>query len=418
MEHYKQKMSSTYNYVKTFIKWAICAVIVGVVGGIIGSIFYKCVAKVTEYRMDHFGVLFLLPLGGVIIIAMYRLAGMPEDRGTNIIIGSIRSAEKIPFKMAPLIFISTVITHLFGGSAGREGAALQMGGSLGSSLGRLIRLDEKDCRILTMCGMSAVFAAVFGTPLTATLFSMEVISVGVVYYTAFLPCVISALIGYQISKGFGIVPTHFVLKSVPDLSVISTIQVILLSALCAVISILFCITMHTVANLFKINIKNQYIRVVVGGILVILFTLALGTTDYNGAGTDIIGKAMGGEARPEAFLIKIILTAITLGAGFKGGEIVPTFFIGATFGNVMGSLLGMNSGFAAAVGMIALFCAVVNCPMASILLSVELFGSEGMLLFGITCAVSYMLSGYYGLYSSQKIMYSKLKPDYINVNTK
>lgn len=405
-------------YVTSFFKWGIASVITGVVCGIFGVIFHTFVSDATWYRGEYPWLIYFLPFAGLAIVLIYRMTYMSNDGGTNTIISSIRSNEKIPFTMTPLIFVSTVLTHLFGGSSGREGAALQIGGSTGYTIGHALKLEENELQVVTMCGMSGVFAALFGTPITATIFSMEVISVGVIYYVALVPCLISALLGYTIASSFDIQPVSYVLNSVPEFNLISMLQVILLAAACALVSIIFCVVMHQIGHIYQSKIKNQYIRIFVGGCLVVLLTLIVGCGDYNGAGMNIITNAIHGSAKPEAPFFKIIFTALTLGAGYKGGEIVPTLFIGATFGNLMGNVIGLDPCFGAAIGMIALFCGVVNCPIASLMLSIELFGVEGILFFCMASAVSYMLSGYYGLYSSQKIMYSKLRPHYININTK
>jgi H+/Cl- antiporter ClcA len=317
--------------------------------------------------------------------------------------------------MAPLIFISTVITHLLGGSAGREGAALQLGGSIGYRIGNLFRLDEKDMHLIILCGMSSVFSALFGTPITATVFAMEVVSVGVIYYSGFIPCIISSLTAFQVSLLFGINPVKFSLGVIPGPTLSVIIKTIILAILCAVISIIFCIALHKTHMLLVKLLSNDYIRIAIGGFAIIILTFLLRTGDYNGAGMDVITRAMNGNAKPEAFILKIVFTAITIGAGYKGGEIVPTFFIGATFGCLIGNLIGLNPGFSAAIGLVALFCGVVNCPISSIFLSVEIFGSQGLILFVIACGVTNMLSGNYGLYSSQKLIYSKLKAEYINI---
>ena len=360
----------------------------------------------------------LLPAAGLLIVFLYRAGGIKHDKGTNLVIGSIRNPEyNVPFRMAPLIFITTVITHLFGGSAGREGAALQIGGSLGASIGKLIKMDDSDKHIMTLCGMSAVFAALFGTPVTAALFSVEVISIGILYYSALVPCILSATISYAITEKFHITPTYFILNQVPEMSLATGIRVIILSVAAAVLSILFCMSMQVIGKTFKKYLKNQYLRILVGGVLLVLLTLAVRCNDYNGAGMNIIEQAIHGTAKPEAFILKLLFTCITIGCGFRGGEIVPSFFIGATFGCTLGGWIGLDPGFGAAMGLVCLFCGVVNCPLASLVLSIELFGASGILLFAIGCSVSYMLSGYYSLYSEQKIIYSKLRPHYVNLYT-
>ena len=319
----------------------------------------------------------------------------------------------------PLVFVGTVLTHLGGGSAGREGAALQIGGGIGQQIGRALRHDEKDLHLMTLCGMSGLFAALFGTPLTATIFAIEVISIGVVYYSALIPCLSASLTAFAVTRFFGEDAVAFKLKLVPQLNALTIVKVIILSAVLAGISILFCAAMHGSHKLFKKYIKNEYLRIAIGAVAIIGLTLIFSDRRYNGTGMPIIKEAIEqGKALPYDFLLKILFTAITIGVGFRGGEMVPTFFIGATLGCTVGSFVGIDPGFAAAIGFIAMFCAVMNCPIASIILSIEVFGAGGLLYFAIAAAVSYLLSGYYGLYTSQKIIYSKLTAKFINMDTK
>ncbi|MCC8168866.1 MAG: chloride channel protein, partial [Oscillospiraceae bacterium] len=401
----------------TFLKWVLIAAVTGGVGGFIGMTFHVSVEAVTDIRLVHGWTLYFLPLGGIIIVALYKLCNF--NKGTDAVISSIRTDDEVPAMMAPLIYVSTVITHLLGGSAGREGAALQIGGSIGSQLGKMLSLDEKDMHLITMCGMSGVFAALFGTPLTATFFALEVTSVGIMYYSGLVPCIVSSLTAYAITVFYNIEPTRFTLNIIPDITPGVLLKTALIAVLCAELSIIFCTVMHKSEKYMKRLIKNDYLRIVIGGVVIIGLTYLAGCRDYNGAGMSVIrDAAVNGTAKPTAFLWKIIFTAVTIAAGYKGGEIVPTFFIGATFGCVVAGIIGLDPGFGAAVGMVAMFCGVLNCPIASIILSVELFGAEGIVLFAITAGISYMLSGYYGLYGSQKIMYSKLKAEYINQPTK
>ena len=403
-------------YALTLGKWLACALILGGVCGLIGSAFYYCIGCATDLRGAHGWLLYLLPIAGIVIVALYRLCGVKNDEGTNLVLNSIRAENNIPLNMTPLIFTGTVLTHLCGGSAGREGAALQIGGSLGTALGRLFRLDEKDLHIITMAGMSALFAALFGTPVTAAVFSMEVISVGVVYYAAFLPCVVaSATAALIANRVFHIAPTAFSVGLMQGASWDVLLRAGALAAGCALVSIVFVSCLHGAGRLYRRCLKNPYVRAAAGGAVIVLLTLLLGTRDYNGAGADVIARAVeGGRAKWYAFALKIVFTALTIGAGFKGGEIVPTFFVGATFGCAFGGLLGLDPGFAAALGLVGMFCAVVNCPLASLALSVELFGGGSILVFALVCAVSYLLSGYYSLYSGQHIVYSKLRAEYVD----
>ncbi|MEG1243116.1 MAG: chloride channel protein [Oscillospiraceae bacterium] len=390
------------------------ASIIGLVVGGVSSGFYFAFNFVTRLFNENSWLLYLLPVGGLAIVLLYKLCGMERDRGTNFVLLAVRENAVLPLKTAPLVFISTLITHLFGGSSGREGAILQIGGSISSSIGRLMRLDDKDSRIVTMCGMSAAFAALFGTPLTAAVFSMEMVSVGVMYYAAIVPCTLSAILGLSLAKLLGVAPTAFVLSGVPAFSLVVLLQVMALGVGCALLSIVFCRLTHWAPKLYERFLPNKFLRIAAGGLIVIALSTLLGTRDYNGSGSAVIGAAIAGSARPEAFLLKMLLTAITLGAGFKGGEIVPVFFTGATFGCTVAPLIGLSPGFGAAIGLVSVFCGVTNCPMTSILLAMELFGGVSMPLFAIACGVSYMLSGYYSLYSEQKIVYSKLKAEYVD----
>ena len=231
------------------------------------------------------------------------------------------------------------------------------------------------------------------------------------HYSRLVPALFSSLTAFYIATMLGVEPVHFILKTVPQFDFISIAKAVGVGAVCAVVSIVFCIIMEGTHKLYSKYIKNLYLRAFAGGVIVVLLTILVGTYDYNGAGMDIVGNALLGNAKPEAFILKIIFTAVTLGAGFKGGEIVPTFFVGATLGCVLGGFFGLDAGFCAALGLIGLFCGVSNCPVASLILSIELFGGQGLIFFAVVLAVSYMLSGYFGLYSSQKIIYSKLKAE-------
>lgn len=407
-------LNHTKLYAQALAKWVALAVLTGLLCGAIGSMFHVGVEWATEVREAHVLLLWCLPLAGLAIVGVYKLT-KTEGQGTDDIIDAVHEGKELPFLLFPSIFTGTILTHLCGGSSGREGAALQMGGAIGYHTGRMFRLDDRDMRTATLCGMAAFFSALFGTPLTATVFAMVVISVGVLYHAVFIPCFVASLVSYGISVWIGVEPTRFTV-SAPALEAHTLLRVAVLGALCALASVLFCNAMHHMASFLKKRIPNPWLRVAAGGFLVIGLTYLCGTSAYNGAGMDVIRRAVEeGTAPAGGFLLKILFTAITIGAGYKGGEVVPSFFIGATFGCTVGPLLGLSAEFAAAVGLVAVFCACVNCPVASMFLSVELFGSEGLLYFALACGISYMLSGYNGLYSSQTILYSKLKAQYINV---
>lgn len=412
----KEKTLSVFKYILSFLKWTALGASAGAIVGTAGAAFAYCLQLVTDFRTAHPLLVLGLPLAGLLIVFLYHSAGIRESRGTNLVLASIRTDEPIPFAMAPLIFAGTVLTHLFGGSAGREGAALQLGGSIAQNLARRLRLSSGSQKLLTMCGMSACFSALFGTPMSAAFFAMEVISVGIMHYSALVPCAVASVTAAYLSRLLGIAPARFSVSGIPsEFSVPTMLRVFALAALCAGVSILFCVILKYTSAFYASCFKNSYLRVACGGILVAVFAMILRSQDYLGAGTQIIARAFAGEAVPLAFLLKIIFTAITLEAGFKGGEIVPTFFIGATFGCTAGALLGLNPSFAAAVGMLCLFCGVTNCPITTLFLSLELFGARGLLWYFLATAVSYMLSGYFSLYSKQKIMYSKVAPEFIDI---
>jgi len=398
----------------TFAKWTVAASAIGVVCGLIGTMFHFGVHEVTAFRGTHPWVLYLLPLAGFVIVSFYKLTET-DGLGTDDIIDAVHEGKRLPILLLPAIFFGTVLTHLCGGSAGREGAALQIGGGLGYEAGKLLHLGEKDLPLATLCGMSGVFSALFGTPLTATVFALEVISVGVLYYAGLVPCITAAMAAFGVSTLMGVEPTRFAV-AMPPVTLETMVPVVALAILCAVVSILFCKGLHWTERLLDRGFRSPWVRVLAGSVLLIGMSL-LTNGDYNGAGMDVIARALAGEADGWAWLLKILFTAVTIGCGFKGGEVVPSFFVGAAFGCFMGGLLGLPAGFGGAIGLVAVFCGAVNCPVASVLLSVELFGSAGAPYFAVACALSYLLSGYCGLYSSQTILYSKLRAEFINVRT-
>ena len=417
MEDMKEKLYSDikeiYGKSKIFMFWVLLSCMIGMIVGIVGGMFHLALEYVTDFRIKNPDILWALPLAGLGIIFFYKFMGMEKYRGTNFILTAVRERKEVTGKIAPLIFISTCLTHLCGGSAGREGAALQLGAGIASWIGKFVHLNEKDERIIIMCGMSAGFSALFGTTATSVVFAMEVVMVGVMYYAAIVPCTISAILGAEISARMGNHKTVFHLSNIPEtVSVDMVLKVALLAIFCAFLGMFFCGIMETVSVLYKKYFPKPYIRIFFGGCLIVLCTYIFGCRDYNGAGMDIIHLAIAGEAKPEAFLLKMLLTALTLGAGYKGGEIVPAFFIGATFGCTFGGVFQIPSSFAAGIGMGSLFCAVTNCPLASIILYVELFGVEGLGYYILACSISYMLSGYHSLYQEQRILYSKYKIEF------
>ena len=413
-EYYKGEILQTSYH---FIKWNILAVLTGGIVGVLSSAFGHALSLATDWRKANPWLLFMLPLTGIIIVFLYKKFGK-DDGGTNQVFSTVRNRDEVPATAAPLIFISTVLTHLTGGSAGREGAAIQLGGSIANQLGRWLKMDEEDTHVIVMCGMSAAFAALFGTPMAAAIFSLEVISVGIMYYTALMPCLISSLVAAGVAKAMGIHAEHFYEGFVPELTIVGGIKMGIVILTCSIVSILFCMILKKVGKVYG-KMKNKYVRIVVASAIIIGLSLILQTTDYMGAGTELIVQAVQfGRVEPWAFFWKILLTALTMKAGFKGGEIVPSFCIGATLGCAMGQLVGFEPRLCAACGMVAVFCGVTNCPLTSMLIAFELFGFEGVSYFLIAIAISYSTSGYYGLYKDQTIVYSKYKAKFVNQKTR
>jgi H+/Cl- antiporter ClcA len=407
MEKLKKYCSISGLYIKNYIIWLLLGITIGILCGGVGGIFAKSIAFVTDYRFQNNKLIFLLPVLGLVSVFIYKLCRV-SDVGTNNVLKSVQSEEKVPILLAPAIFIGTIITHLCGGSAGKEGAALQLGGSISTLVSKVLRLNSSRSHILTICSMAGLFSAVFGTPLGACIFAIEVIRVGYIYSAALFPTLVSSITAYSTACLLKAPHEKFTVTQAPDFNHILLIKIVVIAILGAVVSIIFCRTLHISEKLFKKFIKNPYLRIASGGIIIIALSFILRTTDYQGGGINIIEEIFShGRVHPEAFILKIIFTAITVGSGFKGGEIVPTLFIGATLGGALAVIMSIDPALGAAVGMAALFCGVTNCPLATLFLSLELFGTNGFLLLAIACFTSFVLSGYVSLYTGQKIIFSK-----------
>ena len=402
-----EKLHHPENYIKTFCKWGLLGALMGAIGGLLGGIFHHALHFVTHVRSEHMWLIFLLPLGGLLTVAIYRLFKMQGNKGTNEIIDATLDGHPVSPMVAPAIFLATSITHLLGGSAGREGAALQLGGSTASMLAKVFRLGEEDRKVMVMAGMSAVFAGLFGTPLTATLFCMEFESVGTLFTPALLPCFLAAFIASRVSGLLGVHAEVFPLTTAYPFTLGNFWQYLILAVLVSLLGIAMCAFFHKAEHLAAHHIRNPFLRIAVGGAVVTVLTLLVGDHRFNGAGMDMALAAVGGKADWYSFLLKMLFTAVTLSAGFKGGEIVPTFCIGATFGCVLGGLLGLDPGIAGALGLVGLFCCATNSPLASIVLSMEMFGSSNLYLFAFVCVICFVLSGNSGLYASQIIQFDK-----------
>lgn len=401
------KMHHPEKYWKIFLKWGLLGVLMGGIGGLLGTVFHYALHFVTDVRGEYPWLVFLLPVGGLLSIGIYRLFELTDNRGTNEIIDAILNGESVRQEVAPAIFVSTAITHLFGGSAGREGAALQLGGSVASKLAQVLRLNENERTVLIMAGMSAVFAGLFGTPLTATFFCMEFASVGTIFSPALLPCYLAAFMASRVSAALGVHAETFFLNDTVAFTFTVNWQALVLAVLVGVLGIVMCAFFHTAEHFAAREWPDRRTRILVGGAAIIVLTLLVGDFRYSGAGMDMALKAVGGEADWYDFLMKMLFTAVTLSAGFKGGEIVPTFCIGATFGCCLGGLMGMDPGLAAALALVGLFCCVTNSPIAAIVLSIEMFGSANIYLFSYVCVIAFVISGNWGLYTSQIIQFSK-----------
>ena len=394
-------------YWKVLLKWGLLGILIGIMGGFIGTAFHYALHFVTEVREHHTWLIFLLPLGGLLSVGVYRVAKMTGNRGTNEVIDAILDNKQVNPLIAPVIFIASSITHLFGGSAGREGAALQLGGSTASFVAKLLKLKENERTVLIMSGMSAVFAGLFGTPLTACLFTMEFSSVGKIFTPALLPCYLAAFTASRVSLALGVHPEGYLLENVLEITLDTGWRLLILAVLIGVLGIVMVNVFHNSEHHAKKWIPNAWIRIAVGGGVVTVLTLLVGDHRFNGAGMHMALEAVAGHADWYSFLLKMLFTAVTLAAGFKGGEIVPTFCIGATFGCLAGGILGLEPGIAAAMGLVGLFCCATNSPITSVILSIEMFGGANLYVFALVCVISFVISGDWSLYSSQKIMYSK-----------
>lgn len=406
-----------------FVKFSLrifLAAVVGCVSGVSGAAFLWSMRRACSFFLDSeirfeivggFRALYLLPLTGLLIVFLYRRTGLSIDAGTDQVVESLSSTTPPSKRLGPVVFLSSVLTQVFGGSAGREGAALQLGGSVGALVGRLLRLRGSDAKVAIICGLAGCFGAVFGAPLTACVFALEVGCVGVVYYPAFLPALASATIGASISASFGFEPFLFALPRASRELLATSLKASATGFVCGWACVAFCSSIRSASLALRKAFPNDYLRIFFGGALVVAATALVGEPRYNGLGLNIISESLSGGGEGRDFILKTLFTALTLGAGFKGGEIVPSLAVGAAFGALIGRVLGLDPSFGAALGMISLFSGATNCPLSALTLSVEFFGSENALYFALACGASYMTAGRFGLYRSQRSLYSKWTGD-------
>jgi len=402
------------------IKWTITCIPLSLATGSLVAFFLWSLDHITGFRQEHAWLLFLLPLAGIVIHYLYRAWGRDAERGNNLVIDEIHNpGGGITWRMAPLVLATTLITHMSGGSAGREGTAVQMGGSIASLLNKRLRLSGEDTRILLMSGIAAGFGAVFGTPVAGAVFALEVPISGRANYKALLPCFISALLSDIVCKAWGIHHTayHIAWDSMPDLTFnyLLLFKVIIAGMLFGIVARSFAWLSHMAQNTFNKYIKVKWLIPVTGGIIIISLTLILGTYDYLGLGVSaahedavtIVSCFKAGGADQLSWLWKLVFTVITLASGFKGGEVTPLFFIGAALGNTLATAGGAPTDLMAGLGLIAVFAGATNTPLASMLMGVELFGGTGILYYAAACFTAYYFSGPRGIYKAQQSDFSK-----------
>lgn len=383
------------------IKLCALGALVGVLGGLCSVCFAYLLSFVTGLRQSYPWLVLLLPVAAIATTALYRIFNMQDHGGANEIIFCLANQKPIRTMAAPLIFISCAITHLFGGSAGREGAALQLGGAGAAALSSAFRMKEDDHAVAILSGMCAVFAGLFGTPITATFFVLEFRSKPRANTLALLPCLISAVVAAKLSAALGVVPETVYLKAIDAVSIPTIIKIIILAVGLSALGHVMCYTFHHTKQWARRLMSNDFLRAGLLSVVIVALTALVGDMRYNGAGMSMAITAIEGNAQWFDFLLKLIFTAITLAAGLKGGEIVPTFCIGATFGCALGGILGLNVGFAATLGLVGLFCCVTNSPISGMILGAELFGVSALPYYGLICLLLWPLSTKNGLFKNR-----------------
>ena len=389
-------------------KWLVLASAVAALAGTASAFFLLALDHATSWRESHRGVIWLLPFAGLTVGMVYHLVGKPVDGGLNLIMDEIHSPKKVlPLRMAPLVLAGTVVSHLFGASVGREGTAVQMGGALADQLTHVFKLESHDRRILLMAGISAGFASVFGTPLAGAVFGLEVLAIGRMRYDALFPCVVAGILADQVCSAWGIHHTHYVIVEVAAVNFWSVIAVAIAGVLFGLVGRLFSKASHAVGAFMKRHMTYAPLRPFIGGVIIATAVWALDAYRFIGLGIPDIVRAFHEPMQPWDFLGKLLFTVASLGCGFKGGEVTPLFYIGATLGNALAPLLHMPFAMMAGIGFVSVFAGAANTPIATTLMALELFGPEIGPFAAIGCVTAYLFSGHAGIYHSQRIGRSK-----------
>ena len=385
------------------LKWLLITTIIGVLVGSVTAFFLITLDWVTNYRENNVWIIALLPLGGLVIGLMYYYWGKDVMKGNNLLIEEFHNSKQvIPLKMAPLVYLGTMITHLLGGSAGREGTAVQMGGAIADQFSHLFKFKPFERKILIVVGISAGFSSVFGTPLAAAIFALEVLILGRMRYEAIVPSFFAAFIAHYACLAWSVSHTHYSIPEVPEMTPVFFLYAVFAGILFGLVALLFSTSTHFFTSLFQ-RIKYAPWRPFLGGIAIALFVWSIGNTKYIGLGIPTIVASFTESQNSYDFAIKILLTAFTIGAGFKGGEVTPLFFVGATLGNMLVWFIPLPMALLAGMGFVAVFSGATNTPLACTLMGIELFGAQSGLYIGIACVVAYLFSGHKGIYSSQQV---------------
>jgi H+/Cl- antiporter ClcA len=403
------KKGVTLKYTCIYIfKWLTISVLIGICVGSASAFFLITLEKATQYRQENLWLVALLPLAGLSAGLLYYYFGKSVEKGNNLLIENIQNPrEIIPFRMAVLVYVATMVTHLFGGSAGREGTALQMAGGISDQFSRLFRLDGEERSTLLISAVAAGFGSVFGTPLAGAIFGLEVSSIGKIKYSALFPAVIAALIADFVTLQWQAEHTHYHIGDIIALCPVTFVYSIIAGVVFGLCAMFFSQVLHYLSRLFKQYFAYAPLRPLVGGVIVALAVALFGTT-YIGLGIPTIVEAFEQPLPYYGFALKILFTVLTLSAGFKGGEVTPLFFIGATLGNALSYIIPLPIGLLAGMGFVAVFAGATNAPLACIVMGIELFGSQSTSYICIACVSAYIVSGHHSIYAGQIIGTAKI----------